>query len=508
MASERKLKIIIDKAGNAEPGLSSLTKGLGALGGVAAGVATAGLAAAAAGVVALGAGLFTSVGAAMDAQQGQAELQAVLESTKGAAGMTADAINDLAGKFQGLTMFEDDAILAGENMLLTFTNIGADVFPMATEAMLNMGQKFGSIDAAAVQLGKALNDPIAGVSALRKVGVTLTEQQEASIKAFMEVGDIASAQKIILGELEVEFGGLAVAAGNTLPGKLAILQHTFGDIQETIGAAFLPALSDVADQLAAGLKSPQAQAALEGMTAFITNNVVPAIGEIMKFVGQATQVFLAWTANLNQTTRPAMILIRDALDRINVATGGATGKFSLSKTALAALSAVLTATTTAIKIVALAFQASAVYVETWRKIIDAAKGASNSLKNTVSSMASSIKSGLSSVIGKWEELKRAAQDAINAIPDWLRPGSPTPFEIGLKGIAGAAGQVAGQLPKAFAVGPGGPSLAGAGAGGGAGQVIVNLTYSPVVSMADRLEAERVLAPLIAASVRRELGTRG
>lgn len=233
--------------------------------------------AALAGVGALGAALYTSVGAAMDAQMGQAELAAVLESTKLAAGMTAEAVNDLASKFQAITPFEDDVVLAGENMLLTFTNIGKDVFPQATEAMLNMGQKFGSVDAAAVQLGKALNDPIAGVSALRKVGVTLTEAQEASIKAFMEQGDIASAQKIILGELETEFGGLAEAAGNTLTGKLAILTNTFGDIQETIGAALLPALTSVADLLLTGLNSEVVQTALAGVTTWI-QAVVDKIG--------------------------------------------------------------------------------------------------------------------------------------------------------------------------------------------------------------------------------------
>lgn len=499
--ADRKLKIIIDQVGNAGPGLSSLTKGLGALGGVAAGVATAGIAVAGAGIVALGAGLFTSVNAAMEAQQGQAELQAVLESTKGVAGVTADAVNNLATKFQGLTMFEDDAILSGQNMLLTFTNIGKDVFPMATESMLNLAQKFGSMDQASVMLGKALNDPIAGVTALRRVGIQLTEAQELAITKFVEMGDIASAQKVILAEVETQVGGLAEAAGGTLPGKLAILQHTFGDIQETIGAAFLPALMSVADQLATGLKSDQAQVALTAMTGFITDSVVPGIEALMVFVGQAMALFLQWSSTLSQTTGPAMVMIRDALDRISVATGGATGKLSLSKIALAALKATLDAVTIAVKVVALGFQAFATYIETMSAVTRTLIGVSNQLGSTLRSTMSSIRSGIDSVISAWNRLIDVMRRAADAIPDDLMPGSPTPFEMGLRGIASAAGAVGNQLPQAFAGvgtgGAGGLSLAGAGGA----PVIVQFTYSPMISTADRIEAERVLKPFIEDGVR-------
>lgn len=288
---------------NASGVIGSVQRSLGGLG-KAAGAGLAGLqnvamlagGAAVAGIGALGAALVSSTQAAMDAEMGQAELNAVLASTNGAAGMTAEAINALASKFQALTPFEDDVVLAGENMLLTFTNIGKDVFPMATEAMLNMGQKFGSVDAAAVQLGKALNDPIAGVSALRKVGVTLTEAQEESIKAFMAQGDIASAQKIILGELETEFGGLAVAAGDTLTGKMTILKNSLGDIQEQIGAALLPALTGVADMFLDGLNSEQGQAALAGM--------VTMVDALAAGIGTAAEIVSSFAGNLDEGMTP------------------------------------------------------------------------------------------------------------------------------------------------------------------------------------------------------------
>jgi len=50
--------------------------------------------------------------------------------------------------------------------------------------------------------------------------------------------------------------------------------------------------------------------------------------------------------------------------------------------------------------------------------------------------------------------------------------------------------------------------AGAGGGGGPGQggIVVNLTYAPAVSLADRFEAEEKLAPFIANALRARLGT--
>jgi hypothetical protein len=94
-------------------------------------------------------------------------------------------------------------------------------------------------------------------------------------------------------------------------------------------------------------------------------------------------------------------------------------------------------------------------------------------------------------------MKRAARDAINAIPRWLRPGSPTPFEVGLRGIGDALSDI--DLGAMGASVVGAPALARAGGGGG---ITVNLTYSPAISLADRYEAEEKLAPYIANQLRK------
>jgi hypothetical protein len=187
------------------------------------------------------------VQAATESEDAVANLESTLRSMGDVTGLSSQQLQDMAGGLQQITRYSDETILNGEAMLLTFGNIGGDVFPRATEAMLDLASKFGSVDQASVMLGKALNDPIAGVTALRRVGVQLTEQQEEQIKAFMDAGDIASAQAVILGELERQVGGLAEAYGDTFAGKLEIFKNRLGEIQETIGRALLPILADMMD---------------------------------------------------------------------------------------------------------------------------------------------------------------------------------------------------------------------------------------------------------------------
>jgi hypothetical protein len=141
-------------------------------------------------------------------------------------------------------------VISGENILLTFTNIGSSVFPQATKSMLDMAQSLKmDVSSAAMMLGKALNDPIAGVTALRKNGVQLSDEQNNLIQSFMAVNDIAGAQGIILGELQKEFGGSAEAAGKTLNGQLIILKNTWDDVKRTIGTPLLAGINSTVGYL-------------------------------------------------------------------------------------------------------------------------------------------------------------------------------------------------------------------------------------------------------------------
>lgn len=284
----------IGKVSASLKGLGGAAKqGQGLVGGLVGGLGQIGLAglgvrAVADGVAGLGQALF---GAAMEAEQVARQTEAVLVSTGGAAGMSADAIADLAGKLSKLTPFEDEAIQSAENLLLTFTSIGSDVFPTATETVLNMSQALGQdLKSSAIQLGKALQDPITGATALRRVGVNLSDAQQELIKSFVKAGDLASAQGVILKELETEFGQAAVMAGQTFGGQLKIAQTQLGNVQEAIGGAVLPAVTDLLKAFSGFLALDEVQGAISGLAGLLAGGVKVGLETLIGLLRDA------WTA--------------------------------------------------------------------------------------------------------------------------------------------------------------------------------------------------------------------
>lgn len=198
----------------------------------------------------------------------EAKVAAAIKSTGGAAGVTQDELKKMASGLQDVTNYGDEVTLRGQSMLLTFTKIGKDVFPQATETMLNMSAAMGTdVQSSAIQLGKALNDPVAGIAALSRVGVQLSAEQKQLIKDFVKVGDTASAQKVILGELETQFGGLARATVD----PITQLKNIMGDLKEVIGGV----VRDVASTLAPVLKG-----------------ILGTLGEVLSSVVQGIKPFL------------------------------------------------------------------------------------------------------------------------------------------------------------------------------------------------------------------------
>lgn len=176
----------------------------------------------------------------------QQQTNQVLKSTHDVSGMTKASLEDLAQAYGKTTMFSADTVQGGENLLLTFTNIGKQVFPDATKAILDVSQAMGQdLKSSAIQVGKALGDPTTGMTALQRIGVTFSATEKEQIKTMMAHNDIIGAQKIILHELATEFGGSAQAAGKTFAGQMQILSNTFDEIKIKIGSALLPVLSDL-----------------------------------------------------------------------------------------------------------------------------------------------------------------------------------------------------------------------------------------------------------------------
>ena len=223
-------------------GIGTVIKGIGI--GIAAGL---GLALAA--VIRLTPVLRQSVAGYRDHLKVVAQTTAAIKSTGGAAGVSVKQVGQLADALERKTTVDGDVIQSGQNMLLTFKNVrnevgkGNDIFNQASATVLDMAAAFGhgqvssaGMQQASIQLGKALGDPIAGIGALSRVGVTFTKQQKDQIKTLVESGNRLAAQKIILKELNSEFGGSA-AAQATAAGRMQVAWH---QLQDTIGSILLP----------------------------------------------------------------------------------------------------------------------------------------------------------------------------------------------------------------------------------------------------------------------------
>ena len=259
MANPQIIVEYVAKTDQLVKGMRSAGKETESFGGRMKGMGKAALVAGgAAGVAALAASVKIGVDEMTEAAKVGAQTEAVLKSTGGAAGVSSKQVADLAESLMKKSGVDDEAIQSGENLLLTFTNLqnragkGNDIFNQATKAMLDMSVALGTdTKTSAIQLGKALNDPLKGVTKLQKIGVTFTEGQKRQIEAMVKAGDTAGAQKVILEELNREFGGSAEAAGKTLPGQINVLKESFSNLAGELLGTLLPSLSAVVGALTA-----------------------------------------------------------------------------------------------------------------------------------------------------------------------------------------------------------------------------------------------------------------
>ena len=177
--------------------------------------------------------------AAVESAREDAKLEAVLNSTGFAAGMTAIQLDELATSLSKAAGIDDELVKAGESVLLTFTKISGEVFPDTIRAAADMAAVLGGdLNGKITMIGKAMND-FSGYTALKRAGVSFTEEQLKQISNFKETNDLMGYQKLILGELQTEYGGAAEAINKAGDGA-ENTKIAFGNLQEAIGEDLIP----------------------------------------------------------------------------------------------------------------------------------------------------------------------------------------------------------------------------------------------------------------------------
>ena len=252
----------LEGAGNkATFGLRTFDKGmtntLKTVGKVAAGVA-----------VAAGAIGYKLASAAYESQKVMAQTTAIIKATGGAANVTATQVSNLSEKLSMQIGVDDELIQKSANLLLTFKQVqnqvglNNNIFDRAVISAQDLGNVFGSADAAAMQLGKALSDPEKGITALRRAGINFTEAQKEQIKTLVQSGDILGAQKLILAEVESQVGGTAAATATGFDR----MRVAMGNVAEEFGAILIPYIEKFAN--------------------FVVQKVVPYLTKLADVIGE------------------------------------------------------------------------------------------------------------------------------------------------------------------------------------------------------------------------------
>lgn len=225
--------------------------------------------------------MVAGVAAADEQAAADKRLEAVLKATGHAAGLSGEELRHHAAQLQYTTGVADDSIQNFQAVLLTFKNVQGDTFKQATALALDMAAVMGTdVEGAAVQLGKALNDPIQGLTALTRVGVSFSDQQKQLVKTLVETGRGAEAQSVILGELRSEFGGAAEAMAQGPEGNLKRLNSVLGEMREELGAALIP-LRTLATEWQIRF--------VQGLT-----SAMPVITAVAEFISESFRFIVGW----------------------------------------------------------------------------------------------------------------------------------------------------------------------------------------------------------------------
>jgi hypothetical protein len=256
------------RSNDIEKSMSRLSKRIsGALAGIAAGFSVAKI-----------------IQATSEAEKALAALDNAVRNNAGAAGATTKQLADFSGELQKLTTFSDDSIQGMQALLLSFQQISGGEFKRAQVAVLDLATALGKdLNSSALLVGRALADPIKGMTALGRAGVVLSKEQQGVIKSLVASGRSAEAQGIILQELENRYGGAAQAARNTFGGALAGLKNAFDDLLEVKSG--LPGSIDAINEFTAVLQDPATSAAVDTLTSGIITGFASAAKALASFAG-------------------------------------------------------------------------------------------------------------------------------------------------------------------------------------------------------------------------------
>lgn len=301
------------------------------------------------------AGFTSLINAAQESAKVQATTEQIIKSTGGAAKVTAEQVSDLSRRLSEQMGVDDELIQSSTNLLLTFKNVKNEgeglsaMLDRATVAAQDLAAAgFGDAESAAKMLGKALNDPTKGLTALSRAGVTFTEGQKDQVRALVASNNMLEAQKLIMAEVESQVGGVATATA-TATGRLSVMM---GNMQEDLGAALLPFLSALADGLGPALRdlTPAFQTiagAIGELFAGALKIVLPLLTGVVTIVAEVIAAFVSFKPAVIAATAvlaawvTGLVIAKVQAIQAAISNVGLTATFPIMSTAIGAATTML-----------------------------------------------------------------------------------------------------------------------------------------------------------------------
>jgi hypothetical protein len=197
--------------------------------------------------VGIGFEIFEAFKEASSTEQAFAQIEASVQSTGAAAGLSAEELKKMAEELSEVTLYEKSAVAGAEAVLASFGTIKGDQFKDVMQAAADLATKLagggaGDLKGAVELIGKALADPEEGFKKLKRAGVIFTDSQIEMATAMQDSGDKIGAMKVLIDQVEKQFGGSALAAANTFTGQMTQLKKEVIDIAIEIGTQAVPAI--------------------------------------------------------------------------------------------------------------------------------------------------------------------------------------------------------------------------------------------------------------------------
>lgn len=168
-----------------------------------------------------------------------ARTEAQLKATGAAVGFTSDELDEFARSVAMNTLASVDGVRSAMSVMMTYRSVTGETFKTAIKLAQDLAEVYQTdVSSEAKNLGRALESPAEAVTLLKRKGIELTEAQKDLIQSFVESGEKAKAQEIILHELQKRVGGAGeAAASDTVAGALDTLGQATDELKEAFATS-------------------------------------------------------------------------------------------------------------------------------------------------------------------------------------------------------------------------------------------------------------------------------